>query len=329
MSRNAQRNVNILFVIIATLIVAAVILLVWKISSTERRIFSISFIALLSGVLFESFRITDNWKTVIYIFIGASIFSLLAFIPGKRETHYVLEDHLESWPYVFLFLFALASTIWHSDKTTAKLTEGITLIQSISIIYWLFDFGITNINSMFIKVLLLIVLIFSAFSFFNALSFFVLSRTTRFILSFWSSIIMLLFAIDNVYHVYQNEEIEGSKYFSQGLYIGIQFFLLGVSTIYIIQNFIVLFGFLPGKQTFFNSKYFSEIRALRNEHIERYSDEQVYILHSILCIIITGSFYFFNYKFHYLPRHTAVWLGFILFPLLLKLSSFRIRKNYR
>lgn len=100
---------------------------------------------------------------------------------------------------------------------------------------------------------------------------------------------MLLFAIDNIYRVYQNEDIETSKYFSQGLYIGIQFFLLGVSSIYIIQNFIMLMGFLPGKQSFFNSKYFNEIRELKNDHIERYSDQQVYILHSIICILITGT----------------------------------------
>ena len=326
MSKNAQRNLNILFIIIGALIIAAIILLVWKISSTEHRIFSISFIALLSGVLFESFRIADNWKTVVYIFIGATALSLLSFLPGKRESNYVFENHLETWPYIYLLLFALCSTVWHNEKTIAKLTEGITLIQSISIIYWLVDYGVTNIDSLFIKVLLIIVLIFSAFSFFNALTFFVLSRTTRFALSIWSSIIMLLFAIDNIYRVYQNEDIETSKYFSQGLYIGIQFFLLGVSSIYIIQNFIMLFGFLPGKQSFFNARYFSEVRALRNDHVERYSDEQAYILHSILCILITGSLYYFNYKYHYLPRHTAIWLGFILFPLLLRVTSI---KSYR
>ena len=329
MSKNAQRNLNILLIIIGLLIIVSIAFFVRKISLTEHRIFSISFIALLAGVLFESFRITDNWKTVIYIFIGASIFSLFNFLPGKHESNYVFENHLETWPYFFLFFFAFGSAIWHSEKTTAKLTEGVTLIQSISIIYWLFDYGITNIDNWFTKFLLAIALLFSAFSIFNALTFFVLSRTTRLALSIWSSIIMLLFAIDNIYRVYQNEDIETSKYFSQGLYIGIQFFLLGVSSIYIIQNFIMLMGFLPGKGSFFNSKYFNEIRELKNDHIERYSDQQVYILHSIICILITGTIYWLNYNYHYLPRHTTIWIGFILFPILLRLTSIKRRKNYR
>ena len=134
---------------------------------------------------------------------------------------------------------------------------------------------------------------------------------------------MLLFAIDNIYRVFNYGDIENSKYFSQSFYIGIQYFLLGVSSIYIIQNTIMLFGFLPGKQTFFNSQYFKELRELKKEHIERYSDKQVNVFHSIICILLTGTFYFLNYKFQYFPRHTSIWIGFILFPFLLKLTSLR------
>lgn len=323
MSKNAQRNLNILLIIIGLLIIVLIAFLVRRISLAEHRIFSISFLAILAGVLFESFRITDNWKTVIYIFIGASFLSLVSFLPGKHESNYVFENHLEAWPYFFLFFFAFGSTIWHSDKTTVKLTEGITLIQSMAIIYWIFDYGIDNIDTLFTKVILAVALIFSIFSIFNALTFFVLSRSTRLTLSIWSSIVMLFFAVDNIYRVYQNEDIETSQYFSLGLYIGIQFFLLGVSSIYIIQNLIMLFGFLPGKN------FVSRIRELQNDHIERYSDEQVYILHSIICILVTGTLYCLNYHYHYLPRHTTIWLGFILFPILQRLTSLKRRKNYR
>lgn len=323
MSKNAQRNINILAIIIGVIIFSVLFLLFYKISTSEHKILSISYIALLAGVLFESFRITDNWKTVIYIFIGSLLLSLFCFLPYKHEANYLFENHLENWPYYFLVFFAVGSSVFNSEKTTIKLTEGLTLIQTISIIYWLLDYGVYNIENWVTKISLIIIFIFSFLSVFHSLSYHILTRTTRLILSIWSSIIMLLFAIDNIYRVFNYGDIENSKYFSQSFYIGIQYFLLGVSSIYIIQNTIMLFGFLPGKQTFFNSQYFKELRELKKEHIERYSDKQVNVFHSIICILLTGTFYFLNYKFQYFPRHTSIWIGFILFPFLLKLTSLR------
>lgn len=65
-----------------------------------------------------------------------------------------------------------------------------------------------------------------------------LTEGGRLTLSLWSSMAMMLFAIDNVYRVYQNDQIENTADMSHGVYIGLQFFLLGISAIYIIQNFI-------------------------------------------------------------------------------------------
>ena len=330
MSKKTPYFGDILFLVLAISIVTFAIFIGYKITVSEHKILSISLIALFGGLLFESFRISDDKTTVGYIFIGTLIFSLLSFLPGKREHIYNFDNHLHSFPYAFLFLFTLFSAIFHSDKTTAKLTEGITLLQSISIIYWVIDYDFIDIDNWFVKCLIILALIFSAFSIFNALTTFVLSRTTRLVLSLWSSIIMLLFGIDNVYRVYQNDNIETTEHLTQGLYIGLQFFLLGVSSMYIVQNAVMLMGFLPGKGSFFNSRYFRELRELKNEHIERYSDQQVYIGHSIFCIIITGTLYWFNYKFEYLPRHTIIWIGFMFFPLILRLTTYRPRrKNYR
>ncbi len=325
MSKNAQRNIDFLAITIGLGIVLILSFLFYKISVSEHKILSISFIALLLGVLFESFRITDNWKTVIYIFIGSLLLSLFCFLPYKYESNYLFENHLGNWPYYFLFFFAFGSSIWHSERTKVKLTEGLTLIQTISIIYWLLDYGIYNIDSWFTKISIAVIIIFSFLSIFHSLSYYVLSRTTRLTLSIWSSIIMLLFAIDNIYRVFQYEDIENSKYFSQSFYVGLQYFVLGVSSIYIIQNMIMLMGFLPGKHTFFNPQYFKELRELKKEHIERYSDEQVNVFHSIVCILLTGTFYYINYKYQYFPRHTSIWIGFILFPFLLKIVSLRGR----
>jgi hypothetical protein len=140
---------------------------------------------------------------------------------------------------------------------------------------------------------------------------------------------MMLFASDNIYRVYQNEQIENTADITHGLYIGLQFFLLGVSCIYIIQNFIMLMGFMPGRGTFFNKQYFRDIKELKKDHVKRYSDRQVKILHSFFCILFTGTIFLLNYHYQILPRHVAIWIVFVIFPFILDIYDYVARrKNY-
>ncbi len=328
MKKSTLISKNIIFLLSIVSLIALIAFVGYEISISDRRIFPISLIALICGLLFESFRISTDWRTVVYVFISAFVLSFIAFLPKKQEYNYNFDNHMDVWPYYFLFLFVTVSAISYSEKIITRLTEGVTLIQSLSIIYWVLDYDFWNIDSTFIKILIIIVLIFSAFAVFNALTNFVLSRTTRFILSIWSSIIMLVFAIDYIYRVYQNQEIETTGYLSHAAYIGLQFFLLGVSSIYIVQNIIMLIGFLPSKNAFFNSRYINEFRELREEHIGRYSEQQVHVEHSIVCIVFVSAIYWINYKNNYLPRHLVVWLAFVLFPILIWLISIRRKQKF-
>jgi hypothetical protein len=300
------------------------IYIAYRTSLSDRKLFSISLLALFGGLLFESFRISDSWKTVIAIFIGSYFFSLLSFLPGKREQHYNFENHIQNWPYFLLFFFALAFAIFHKDRVTAKLTEGITLLLSLSFIYWTIDYGFTNYHNWFAISLLSITFLFTAFSILNALTNLHLSKGVRLTLSIWSTIILLAFAIDNIIRVFSNPDIE-SKYISDGLYIGLQYFLLGVSAVYIMQNYILLSAFLPSK----HGNYRNDLRENKKDHIDRYSDQQVSIGHSFFCIGYTGTIYWLNYTYQILPRHTMIWLVIVTFPLILYISDMVSgRKNY-
>ncbi len=312
-----------LMIILSFLCVALTFYIGYRISISERKIFSLSIIAIFVGLLFESIRISGNWKTVFFKFIGTFIFSLICFIPGKRESVYNFENHIEIWPYFFIFLFSIFTAIFNEDKVTAKLTEGITLLQSLSIIYWTIDYGFMNIDNWFAVTLIIIALLFSFFSITHSLTYFNLSRIVRLTLSIWSTIIMVAFAADNIYNVYQNEDIETTKYLSQGVYIALQYFLLGVSAIYITQNYMLLARFLPSK----NGNYKNDLKEIKKDHIDRYSENQVFIGHSILCIIFAVTMYGINYKFQILPRHTMIWLVFLTFPLVLKLFKLTHKKS--
>ncbi|MEQ7802401.1 hypothetical protein ABDJ41_21575 [Pedobacter sp. ASV1-7] len=221
------------------------------------------------------------------------------------------------------FIALMAGLLFHDKKTVAKLTEGITLIQSIAIIYWVIDYGYLNIDNLFMYILLGIGLLFCLFSFINALTYIELSRPYRLWLSVWSSIIMLLFSIDNIFRTYSNGDIENTWAVSDSIFIGLQYFLLGVSGMYIVKNMLMLFGPLPGKGTFFNAQYFRDLYELKKEYIERYSEDQIYIGHVIFCILITAGLFFANYTYRFIPANIAIWISFILFPGILMLVNFR------
>lgn len=222
-------------------------------SISEQKIFSISLLALFAGLLFESFLVSDKWENVVYTFFGAYVLSLLHFLPHRGDEIYNFEEHIKLWPYFFIFCFTLAFLYINQEKIITQLNEGITLLLSLSLIYWLIDYGFANYQNWFIIVILTIILILSIFSILNALTNIQLSRTTRLVLSVWSTIIMVIFAIENIITVFTNQDIESSKYLSQGIYIGLQYFFLGISAVYIMQNFLFLAVFFPHTRgTYFN-----------------------------------------------------------------------------
>ncbi|MCX6180419.1 MAG: hypothetical protein NT150_00635 [Bacteroidetes bacterium] len=314
-------------IVIGLLLLALLIYVCFRIHRSEKRLIPISVLAIIAGVIFEGRRLSDKWSKVLLTALGSFAFSFFAFLPGKREHVYIFEHHIEMWPYFFIFFFAIASIIFHGEKVIPKLTEGITLLQSIAIIYWVVEYDFINTSNLFVKILMLIGLLFSLFSLFHAFTYTTLSRTSRLTLSIWSSIIMMLLAFDNIYRVYQNEQIENTEDLTHGLYIGLQFFLLGVSAIYIIQNFLMLMSFLPGKGTFFNARYFSELEDLKDDHIKRYSDRQVSILHSLFCVLFTGTIFVLNYQYQVLPKHISIWIVFVVFPYALMGYEYATRKK--
>lgn len=316
MDKNIKSNFDtkMFFIAISVFATLFIVIIANKLISSERSLIPISVIAIISGVFYESIRITDNLKTVFYIALGALLFSFFAFMPGKHEKIYNFEDHIQLWPYVFMFLFILFSIFTNENKVTPKLTEGVSLIQSIAILYWVVDFGVLSTNNTVIMILLCLGAILSLFSILNAFTYIKITRTSRFILSLWCSLIMILFAADNIYSVYNSGEIETAISLEEGLIIGLNYFLLGVCGIYIVQNILMVIGFLPGKGRFFNDLYFREVEELINKHIDRFSENQVNIYESVLCIFIVGLFFISNYYFNFLSRNIAIWVAFVVFP---------------
>jgi hypothetical protein len=108
-------------------------------NNSGRRFIPLGVLALIAGVFFESKRLTEKWLTVLLTALGSFTFSFVAFLASKREQIYNFENHIEMLPYTFIFIFIIFKIIVHKDKVIPKLTKGITLLQSIAVIYWVID----------------------------------------------------------------------------------------------------------------------------------------------------------------------------------------------
>ena len=287
----------------------------------------ITALALVAGTIYENYRLTKSYTNLLMQTIGSFVLSFLAFLPGKGENTYNIENNLAIWPYVFVLIFILMSIAYLKKKITPKLTEGITLLQSFAIIYWVIDFGLLESKYTAIGIFMTICLLFALFSIYNAFTYKELSTRSRLILSIWSSIIMLVFAVDSIYQTHHFIQIESMGWFGNKLFEMLQFFLLGICSVYIAQNVAMLGGFIPEKGKFFNQAYFNDIKILKQEHINRYSNQQVSIIHSCFCLIVSVIVYGINYWLNLIPRNVAIWSLFVLFPFMVILFDF-IRSKY-
>ncbi len=319
-------KITIILIIIGIFILVFSGYIILRTYQSQNSLLSIMTIPLILGIVFENRRLSSDWKDILLKITIALALSFFAFVPGKRERNYSFENHIEMWPYFFISFFVIASVIYHDKKIIPKLTEGITLLQSISIIYWIIDIGFLNFKNVFAYTLIAVGLIFCVISFIYAFSYIKLTRNSRLFLSIWSSIIMIIFAIDHIYRVYNFDHFVDYKMLNDGLNI-LQYFLLGVSLIYIFQNALMLFTYLPDRSSFYGKSQMKEIRQMNKTHIKRYSMDQIKISDSFLALIFTSGIYYWNYKYQIMPRHTLIWLIFWIFPFVIWMKEIIIEKT--
>jgi hypothetical protein len=309
-----------LFYTIGSLSLILLLYISYRMYLTERTLIPISIFALIAGAIFEAKYLLKKWSETLGIALISFFLSFISFLPGKREHNYDFENHIQIWPFCFLVIFLVIIISANKNKVIPKLTEGITLMQSIAILYWIADSDLIKNHNIFLNSIIFLSLLFSLFSIFHAFTKTELTRRSRLTLSIWSTIIFVLFAIENIIRTFLNEQIENSD-ITNGFYSGLQYFLLGVSSIYIVQNFIMLIAFAPRKGAFFNKEYYKDLKTLKADHINRYSSQQIDILHSLFCVIFTSSIFYLNYYYKIVPKHIAIWLVFVTFPFIFNFIS--------
>lgn len=320
-----------IFILIALGSLIALFFIFKRVLGTDRELLSLTLLPLVLGIIFELRRLQVSWSNIILkIVLSLASSLILAFIPGKKEHEYNVENHIAYFPFVFIVVFLVISITFfvmnkQDKKLTSKLTEGALFIQSLSVLYLIIDLlDFKTLN--FLEILLLLVgVLFSSISTFHA--FFSVKHTdsSKFLLSFLSSIIMFVFGIYYGIRVFQFE-ISTDYSLSNNSISFIQYFLFGTSAIYILRNAYFIFGFIPAKGE--SSKEYRQRKTeLKKNHIERFSSQQLPILSSLFCLILVGGLYFLNFKFNWIPSYTMIWLVFTFFPFLIYLWETHVIRN--
>ncbi len=275
------------------------------------------------GVTYENLRISKKWKYTLLKIFGSLILSLMIFIESENDKGFSFTESINIWSYIFIFLLVLTSVIYHKDRVIPKITEGIILLQSISFIYWIIDIYRSNIFNKY--TIIALVLPFSIFSIFHALSYIKLSRNSKLTLSIWSSFIMLIFSIHTIIYVVKNESYLQSD-FESIIYNYVTYFILGVSLVYMFKNFELFLGYIP-KRNRGDKNYREIVTSLNEKHISRFSEIQVKRFDSVLAIVFLSTIYGFNLSFNLINAKMLIWICFICFPIILQYKNHLFRKK--
>lgn len=286
-----------------------------------------NFFPLMLGLVFQGKRLYGTWKPLIENFVIALCGGFFIFILANTTTP--IKERIYLISYVFLLCF-ISSFLAKFKKSRVliipKLTEGITLLHSIAVIYWLVDFSRDYNYAKIIYVFFFIIFSMALFSIINAFTKITLSKTNRLLLSLWSSIITILFALDYIINVFKNGEISDALSFQDAIYVFVQYFLLGISAIYIAQNMNMILGFLPNKsEPLFQRSHRRKI--LKKDHIDRYSEKQVSVWNSFFCIVFSTLLFWLNYKYQFINKQFIIWVAFVSFPILI--YFFEFIKHYK
>lgn len=268
---------------------------------------------ILCGILFESVRISKNSKSILYVLLCAYFVSLIVFFPNQGKSVYDFEYRIKTLPYALCVIYVIILIASHKKIIIPKLTEGITLLLSVSFIFWLSNKQLLNFDTWYSSIITVVTLLFSLISVINGMFSVKLSKLNRLTLSIWSTIIVFAIGVDNFIDLMAHISFDTQNSYSATFKIAIQCFVFGMSSIYLVQNFFLLTFLIPSKEDKDNVRFDENIR----DHYERYSESQVKGLSSIFCIIYCCLFYYLNNKLKILPLNTVIWIVTFTFPLIL------------
>jgi hypothetical protein len=280
---------------------------------SEQRLIPFTMIALITGMIYQSYQITKNLERILIYSVITAFGSLMAFGQSKSGMVYQFENHVRFWIYAFIFIYLFIMWVEHHKQIRACLDEGSSLLLSMGFIYWIYSkdlFHFTNLGVITLNVLAL------SFSFYTLVhAFFNIKHRalSRFILSFGSCLIIILLTFDNLFNLTKMGDLNLAKTWQTNLLLILQYFLLGVSSLYLFQNFMLILQYLPSK---YSGSIITNFKSTTLQHIERYSELQLSKFEAFVYFSVSAISYSLNAYFKYIPPNMNIWLIIFCLPIL-------------
>nr|WP_294942689.1 hypothetical protein [uncultured Mucilaginibacter sp.] len=265
---------------------------------------------IFAGIVFEYKRLV-SWRQLLNISLGGFGISLIIFIPALGDGSFI--DSLKVWPYFFGGAFAFFALILQMKALLPRITEGIVLLQTMAIIYWVLTTNTIEYN-WFTVALIMVSVILGVIALYYAFSYAQHTRTSLLCLSIWSAIVLVLIGFDNASQVLAIGEIEHILSPTSVALTAAQYFMLGISCLYIADSFLMVYAFLPFRGKESRKEYEKARKELKDWHIARVDTRQLKRTHALAAVVFTIIVFGCNYTFRLLPPNFLIWLVFILFP---------------
>lgn len=271
----------------------------------------LTIISLLCGVFYQSYQIIRNKEKILIYSILSLFLSALSFISIQSNS----SNPLIIWVYFYLGAYLIVFSLEHHQSLTTPFGEGISFLFAFGICYWFFEkqmLGVDTVLSTFITIILLIFLLYSILHAFFEIKHHHLSR---FLLSFFTCCSILILSIDQIIELYSQGDITSEHRWVERLILLFRYFLLGLSSLYVFQNLMLLLSYLPNKYT---RSYFSDVKQNTLIHIKRFSEDQISKTEACFALIFTVSVYSLNYIYQIIPINMSIWLSILLVPLVIQ-----------
>jgi hypothetical protein len=304
--------------VIAGIVVLAIatILIARRAYQADHLLVPIGMFALVAGLAFEYFRLFRNLRSLVNMMLGMYALSFTIFLFGHERNSFNIERTIQLWPFWFCFLFCVVVMVKDRDRITLQLDEGSTLLKTLAFCYWLWATMEFDIHSVLDAALVAAVLLALAYTLLHAFTPLTLSRAHRLLLSVWSTLVVFVLGLYNVFGVWDMGPAEYSGDTLRSAIILLSYFMLGISSLYMVNNFYLLAEFLPSRGSSWSS-YRKDLKELVELHVRRFNAEQVPGRYSLYCILYSVGVYALNAHFGWVPHNTAIWCVIVSFPVVL------------
>ena len=272
-------------------------------------------LALTAGLLFEGYRITRNgwqaaWTGVAALMVGL----LISGLPVRGLEAGSI--NLYQFAGAFVIAYCVIFLALNRRRVTPYRSEGQAWLLSLCFVYWWVDLYRTEAIPGWLFCLAGLALVPVGMSGFHAFLRLALSETVRTWLSVWCVSVTLVLGADYVIAVlFPSLEWGSSETYDYPIRM-LSFFLLGISSIYVVNDLRQVLEFIFWRE---HSK--KEKRQIRRRHFLRFSKRQLPGWQAACCLAYAALVFGINMRYGVMPRITAIWFVIVSFPPLLGLLA--------